>query len=158
MSNSKKPKWERDEDGKRVKRTLGIRRFKIGYEVHAIEYSNAQYGGKGTLIMKEALTPHGCYVGNTKWAHRLYNRFGMSKVQPADKEDNVCSIGFCASERKWYGWSHRAMCGFSIGDMLFKERMKGATDKTPFVKHGTVRIKTLGQAKLAARRFANYVS
>lgn len=31
---------------------------------------------------------------------------------------HVCSIGFCEKEQKWYGWSHRALCGFGIGDMV----------------------------------------
>jgi hypothetical protein len=31
---------------------------------------------------------------------------------------NVCSIGFCEREQKWYGWSHRAMYGFGIGDVV----------------------------------------
>jgi len=30
----------------------------------------------------------------------------------------VCSIGFSTAEQKWYGWSHRAMCGFEIGDKI----------------------------------------
>jgi hypothetical protein len=35
----------------------------------------------------------------------------------ASPDDRVCSIGFCAQKQKWYGWSHRAMCGFAIGDV-----------------------------------------
>lgn len=152
-------KWERDEKGKRISRILGVRKFKVGYEVRTIEYANAQYGGTGTMTMKTAFTPEGYYVGDPKWAHRLYNKRGMSKVQPTTKEPGTtCAVGFCASKNKWFGWSHRAICGFGIGDMLFKERMKGATDKTPFIKHGTVKIKTLSQARLAAQRFASYVS
>lgn len=28
------------------------------------------------------------------------------------------SIGFSEKEQKWYGWSHRAMYGFGIGDTV----------------------------------------
>jgi hypothetical protein len=27
-------------------------------------------------------------------------------------------IGFSEKEQKWYGWSHRAFCGFGIGDKV----------------------------------------
>lgn len=30
----------------------------------------------------------------------------------------VCTIGFCAAEQKWYGWSDKAMKGFGIGDEI----------------------------------------
>lgn len=34
----------------------------------------------------------------------------------SDKTDSrVACIGFSETEHKWYGWSHRAMCGFGIG-------------------------------------------
>jgi hypothetical protein len=59
-------------------------------------------------------------------------------------------------EQKWYGWSHRAICGFGIGDRIFEE--KYGNDNTPFVKHGRKKIKTLADAKLAASRFASSVS
>ena len=35
--------------------------------------------------------------------------------QGANPNSNVCSIGFSEREQKWYGWSHRALCGFPIG-------------------------------------------
>lgn len=155
---SKPEKWERDSKGKRVKRLHSIRRFKAGYELRKVEYANAQYGGTGTMMHTLAYTPEGNYIGNSKEAHYLCVKRGLSEIQLSDKENSVCSIGFDAVKKRWAGWSHRAICSFGIGDMLFKERFKGATDKTPFLKHGTVKIKTMAQAKLAAKRFANSVS
>ena len=35
-----------------------------------------------------------------------------------DGNHEICSIGFCEREQKWYGWSHRAMHGFGIGDSV----------------------------------------
>ena len=40
----------------------------------------------------------------------------------------------------------------------FDEKMKGATDETPFVQHGSKDIRDLHDAKVAASRFADYVS
>ena len=31
---------------------------------------------------------------------------------------NVCSIGKSILDGKWYGWSHRAIYGFEIGDVV----------------------------------------
>jgi hypothetical protein len=31
---------------------------------------------------------------------------------------NICTIGYCDREQKWYGWSHRAIYGFGIGDVV----------------------------------------
>jgi len=38
--------------------------------------------------------------------------------QLASPDRKVCSIGFSEKEQKWYGWSHRAMYGFTIGDSV----------------------------------------
>lgn len=42
----------------------------------------------------------------------LYNINTFEKAKPSH---NVASIGFSESETKWYGWSHRAIYGFTIG-------------------------------------------
>ena len=55
----------------------------------------------------------------------------------------------------WYGWSHRAVAGFKVGDKLFQADY--GDDSTPYNKHGEKTIKNLKDAKLAAERFADYV-
>jgi len=83
------------------------------------------------ITMKSAYTPEGHYIGNPKWAHRLCKTWGIKPglLHPTNK---VCSIGFNSKDGKWYGWSHRAICGFQIGDVV-KEgdccAMSGRTDK-----------------------------
>lgn len=42
------------------------------------------------------------------------------KPQKSPKGGDVCCIGFSEKEQKWYGWSHRAMCGFTIGSEVKK--------------------------------------
>jgi len=40
------------------------------------------------------------------------------KPQKAQSSHQACSIGYSEKENKWYGWSHRAYHGFSIGDVI----------------------------------------
>lgn len=63
---------------------------------------------------------------------------------------NGASIGFSEKEQKWYGWSHRAIQGFGIGDVPI-ECYPGKTIKGK-------KIKTLDQAKEAAIKFSKSVS
>lgn len=103
---------------------------------------------------KIAYTPSGGYIGTPKMAHFLCNKKGIAP-EVASKDHNVCSIGE-STDGKWYGWSHRAIAGFGIGDRIFEE---GYGDmNTPFVKHGKHPVKTKADAKKAATNFANYVS
>lgn len=42
------------------------------------------------------------------------------KIQDGYGEPKTCCIGLNPTEQKWYGWSHRAMCGFGIGSECIK--------------------------------------
>lgn len=66
------------------------------------------------------------------------------------------STGLDEEKGIWYGWSHRAIVGFEIGDKIFEEDF--GDDKTKFKKHGSKTIKTLADAKLSAERFSDNVS
>ena len=65
-----------------------------------------------------AYAPDGGYIGLKDWADSLDER-GI-QAQKRTPDSNVCSIGFCEREQKWYGWSHRAMYGFGIGSTVSK--------------------------------------
>lgn len=73
------------------------------------------------------------------------------------------STGLDEEKGIWYGWSHRAVCGFKIGDKLFDERYiaPGKTesdmDKVKFTERGGKTIKTLSDAQKAAENFSDYV-
>ncbi|MGI9493089.1 MAG: hypothetical protein ACR2QF_11885 [Geminicoccaceae bacterium] len=56
----------------------------------------------------------GGYIGGPETALTLLRR-GI-QPQKANHKGKTCSIGFCEREQKWYGWSHRAMYGFKVGD------------------------------------------
>jgi len=77
-------------------------------------------------------------------------------------------LGFSEKLQKWFGWSHRAICGFGIGDKLFDKNWTSdgskasfsntVDDNLEFTERGEVTIKTLDQAKQAAKNFSKYVS
>lgn len=66
--------------------------------------------------IENAYTLDGDYIGDEKLAKYLcvQNRIKPEKLTPSSK---VCSIGYSNKDGKWYGWSHRAIYGFSIGDV-----------------------------------------
>ena len=56
----------------------------------------------------------GKYVGTIDDVNRNV-KHGI--VPEAFGDNGVCSIGKSWKDGKWYGWSHRAMYGFKIGDI-----------------------------------------
>jgi hypothetical protein len=64
----------------------------------------------------------GQYVGDEDFGRYLYKKGIIDpETMPAPEGHDpyrVCSIGWCESEQKWYGWSHRAMYGFGIGNVV----------------------------------------
>lgn len=110
-----------------------VRNFKAGYQI--------RYGRWRTepeepwTVMHHAYTPSGDWIGEPRLAYRLCVLQGIApEVSPAfpNDGDRICSIGFSEREQKWYGWSHRAIYGFSIGDVVKKgdcTSMSGWTDE-----------------------------
>lgn len=46
---------------------------------------------------------------------------GLTELQSTRHEEaGTVQIGWCESEQKWYGWSHRAYYGFGIGSQVTK--------------------------------------
>lgn len=62
-------------------------------------------------------TIDGSYIGNIEYAEQLRARGIAAQARPGNR---VASIGFCEAEQKWYGWSHRGMCGFGVGSEVRK--------------------------------------
>ena len=96
--------------------TLNVRRYKAGYEVREEQVDGMEYGG-ADFTLKSAYTPSGDYIGDQKTAYRLCKKRGI-KPETISAVHNVCSIGYCEKEQKWYGWSHRAIYGFGIGSTV----------------------------------------
>lgn len=88
---------------------------------------------------------------------RAIRRRGIAP-ELARPENNVCSVGKGA-DGLYYGWSHRAMIGFGLGDRVFEAEYAGPDgDMTLFVQHGRRVIQTDADAREAAVAFADYVS
>ena len=56
------------------------------------------------------------YIGDDYFYKQLIKKRGLVLIQKAFPEHRTCSIGYSPKENKWYGWSHRAIHGFTIGD------------------------------------------
>lgn len=95
-----------------VREVLSERRYAAGYILRREIWVTPD--GESVEI-KAAYTHSGDYIGNSKEAYRLCKSFGI-KPEKRSPDHSVCSIGFCEKEQKWYGWSHRAIYGFGIGD------------------------------------------
>ena len=117
----------------------------------ALKEDGSQYG----FPQRIAWTPTGLYIGDPRTARFLCTKRGI-KPELASESHNVCSVGFAAEEKKWFGWSHRAIAGFGVGDRIFEEGF--GTDSTPFSQHGSKPVKNMRDARLAAVAFAAYVS
>lgn len=90
--------------------------------------------------------PHKCEV-----LKRLIERGITEQIQARakrKKDNGVAQLGFNPKEKKWYGWSHRAIGGFGIGDKFWEGDKESKTRK----------CKTLDECKQAASNFANSVS
>jgi len=83
-----------------------------------------------------------------------------SFLEKFKKEKNITktvgSTGFSEKDQKWYGWSHRAIFGFKVGDKIFEPVF--GDDKTHFAQHGSKPCKTLDDCQKAAKAFSDYVS
>lgn len=153
MATKNKPR-RRKRSGIRVLKLLKVRLDRSG--CFEIRKEIVDSGGDKPLEWEMAYSIHGDYIGDVKVARALA-KLGIMPELPSPAH-TVCAVGYSAKEKKWFGWSHREIVGFKIGDMIFDERMPGATGKTPFVQDGTVPIKTLADAREAAVAFAAYVS
>lgn len=84
-----------------------LREYKLVIE----EVSN---GDDPKVVMHSVYSLDGGYVGSLEGVNTYFEKGILPEL--ADSEDNVCSIGKSYIDGKWYGWSHRAMHGFQIGD------------------------------------------
>ncbi len=152
-----------------LRKVVKVIHYAGGYEIRTELVDNLEYLGLPNkwwdrpgrfMTMRSAYTTNGDYIGNPRTARRLVVKRGLSMLQKTDPKHCVCTIGFNAKEGKWYGWSHRAICGFGLGDRIFNERWKKqrADGKTPYKQHGDRVITQYAHAKLAAKRFASSVS
>jgi hypothetical protein len=94
-------------------------------------------------------TKDGHYIGDPDTAKYLIEDRGISP-QLAHDSNKVCSIGYQPKEKSYYGWSHRAISSFGIGDNYFD----GFTED----EDKNRKIKTMDEAKESAINFADSVA
>ncbi len=70
------------------------------------------------LMHRAAFNNNGDYIGNVHIAHFLCRKMGI--VPEPMHPGKICCIGKSRIDSKWYGWSHRAIYGFQIGDVVKK--------------------------------------
>lgn len=161
----------------RIMEVIKVKRYKAGYEIRSEQLTEEEAGGTpGGLVMKSAYTiPEGYYIGDSKTAFRLIVKRGIKPQprEPARPDANngkgrTCSIGFSEQAQKWYGWSHRAIFGFGIGDAVKEgdctassgwtdEYLKEHPEEDLSLPVGFV-AQTLEDCKLMAIAFAESVS
>jgi len=106
----------------------------------------------------------------------LYSTYGITDYwsTPDDGESYTVHVGFSPRNNKWYGWSHRAIRGFTIGDKFpecsYFDPKSGDCDIrgncSKYAKNQCVKdviskdgiILTMNQARLAAEVFADPVA
>ena len=101
---------------------IKIKYFDSGFdEVDSFTYentykSNVVFTERATRMIMVMSKIDGGYIGGLEdvWA---YENRGIQDIQ-LGSNTQTCCIGFNPVEEKWYGWSHRAMCGFGVGDIV----------------------------------------
>lgn len=101
-----------------IKELISERNYKAGYTIRTELHDGLEYGGED-FETKSAYNPIGEYIGTSKRAYFLCKTKGIRPIK-VKSEHCVCSIGFCEKDKKWYGWSHRAIFGFGIGSTVKK--------------------------------------
>ena len=84
---------------------------------------------------------------------KFFAKHGIKELHSLSKS-NVPQIGFSEDEQKWYGWSHRAIFGFGVGDSV----KKGCCGYEQMKEEGVTKAKDLKDAKRMAEIFAEDVS
>ena len=131
------------------KEIISAKHMKDGFEIRKEMWKATWDKSTPPVEIETVYNHHGDYIGDKREA-KLFIEKGI--IPEKSKEDHsVCSIGYCPKDGKWYGWSHRAMKGFGIGDY--------AETFTPVKStKSKEKIKTLSEALEAARAFAESVS
>lgn len=83
---------------------------------------------------------------------RLKRKYGITEFYKTSPEHSVTSIGWSPKDQKWYGWSHRAIYGFGVGDIV-----KEGSVCAEYLPVG-FKAKNLKDAKKMATAFARSVS
>lgn len=92
---------------------------KVFYDGYYILKTRQTHPPGITVLSEIAYNLNDEYIGDPKTAKYICVD---KKIVPelATPTNSVCSIGFNEKDQKWYGWSHRAIWGFTIGSKVTK--------------------------------------
>ena len=82
---------------------------------YSLKVENCSVGDGNDVVMYSVYAPDGGYVGIIEDVSKYFSKGILPELSSPDNK--VCSIGKSLNDGKWYGWSHRAMHGFQIGDV-----------------------------------------
>lgn len=91
-------------------KTEVVKRFECRVELNSM-------GDDNPTLMYSFYNDQGGYIGSPEDFMKLVIKRGIFPETFGDNK--VCSIGK-STDGKWYGWSHRAIYGFKIGDKVKK--------------------------------------
>ena len=98
-----------------VKEVLRVKKFNSGLEVRDELIDGSPFKSKDFKI-RSAYNTDGQYIGDPKFARFLY-RLGI-KPEYASSKSTICSIGFNKKQKRWFGWTNRAMLSVGVGDKI----------------------------------------
>lgn len=90
------------------------------YDIRDEMWDNEFTDQEPSLMKKLAYSKQGDWIGSSKEAYRMVHRFGIQQFEKTEDDHCICSIGYAPKDNKWYGWSHRAIFGFTKGSSCKK--------------------------------------
>lgn len=136
-----------------------VRRVIRRTPVYEVREELWNHSGTGPIRMVVARNMNGDYIGDKRDARFLCEKLGISPERNS-MTHSVCSVGRSSKDGKWYGWSHRAIHGFKVGDRISKRSIVSKETvgrEGEGFEPGHV-IASEAQAEAAARLFAREVS
>ena len=108
------------------------------------------------------------YIGDEDTFNLLMSKFNITYFRGISKDSKSSSIGFSGFTQEWFGWSHRAIHGFKIGDVVSEGDITATSgyDDEYLLQHPWENralpvgftAYTLNDAKRMAKAFADAVS
>lgn len=65
-----------------------------------------------------AYSKNGEYIGDPSEIFYVFNKFGVCEDLSSSRENGVICVGYSPKDKKYYGWSHRAIFGFGVGSKV----------------------------------------
>ena len=122
--------------------------------------------GRRPIVLSSSYTLNGEYIGTQADGKLLVIEKGIMP-ELNDPADLICSVGFSKKNGGWYGWSHKNIGGFRVGEVI-KEgdpSLDCAFERVYLEECGKTNpcfaynrpIKTLEEAQLIAKAYAKSI-